>query len=64
MKIDKDDQVKSFAEKPNENELDNFKTNINEEERYLASMGIYIFNIRFKRFIIFKPSDRRKIYYS
>ncbi len=43
MKIDKDDQVKSFAEKPNENQLDNFKTMINEDERYLASMGIYIF---------------------
>ena len=26
MKIDKNDQVKSFIEKPNENRLDDFKT--------------------------------------
>ena len=42
MKINKDDQVKSFAEKPNENQLDNFKTMIDEGERYLVWEYIFL----------------------
>lgn len=49
MKTDKTKTIGSFVEKPNLEEVENWKSEVSNEEKaagreYLASMGIYIFN--------------------
>ena len=57
MRIDKNEQVKSFIEKPKENELDDFKTIINDNEKYLASMGIYVFKTSVLNDLLYRNSE-------
>ena len=57
MRIDKNEQVKSFIEKPKENELDDFKTIIEGNEKYLASMGIYVFKTSVLNDLIYTNSE-------
>ena len=57
MRIDKNEQVKSFIEKPKENELDDFKTIIEGNEKYLASMGIYIFKTSVLNDLLYTNSE-------
>jgi glucose-1-phosphate adenylyltransferase len=46
MKVDKSGEIIRFAEKPGDTPmLDDFRTTFHDEERYLASMGIYVFNM-------------------
>jgi glucose-1-phosphate adenylyltransferase len=52
MKTDAENLITSFVEKPDAEELKNWKSEVSEEMRregreYLASMGIYIFNRKF-----------------
>ena len=47
MQIDKNKQIINFVEKPGDGvELDPLRAPLYDEERFLASMGIYIFNTR------------------
>ena len=57
MRIDKNEQVKSFIEKPKENELDDFKTIIEGNEKYLASMGIYVFKTSVLNDLLYRNSE-------
>ena len=57
MRIDKNEQVKSFIEKPKENELDDFKTIIDGNEKYLASMGIYVFKTSVLNDLLYSNSE-------
>jgi glucose-1-phosphate adenylyltransferase len=57
MKIDKNEQVKSFIEKPKENELDDFKTIFEGNEKYLASMGIYVFKTSVLNDLLYRNSE-------
>ena len=57
MRIDKNEQVKSFIEKPKENELDDFKTIIEGNEKYLASMGIYVFKTSVLNELLYRNSE-------
>ena len=57
MRIDKNEQVKSFIEKPKENELDDFKTIIEGNEKYLASMGIYVFKTSVLNDLLYTNSE-------
>ncbi len=46
MQVDEMGQIIHFAEKPDDNaQLDELRAPLYEDERYLASMGIYVFNI-------------------
>ncbi|HEY5622082.1 MAG TPA: sugar phosphate nucleotidyltransferase, partial [Pontiella sp.] len=46
VKVDKSGEIIRFAEKPGDTPmLDDFRTTFHDEERYLASMGIYVFNM-------------------
>ena len=46
MQVDKDGRIVRFAEKPGDTPLlDEMRAPHYEEERYLASMGIYVFNV-------------------
>ncbi|HMO49704.1 MAG TPA: glucose-1-phosphate adenylyltransferase [Kiritimatiellia bacterium] len=50
MKIDEHQRITRFVEKPgNTPLLDEFRAPIGAEERYLASMGIYVFNTKVLR---------------
>ncbi len=49
MKVNDKGMISDFVEKPDEDELENWESEVTEEQRsrkevYLASMGIYIFN--------------------
>lgn len=49
MKVDKDDKIHSFVEKPELKELEEWRSHVPEEyflenKHYLASMGIYVFS--------------------
>ncbi len=45
MQVDKKGRIVHFAEKPGDgSELDDLRAPLYDEERYLASMGIYVFN--------------------
>jgi glucose-1-phosphate adenylyltransferase len=47
MHVDDKNKIIQFAEKPGDGpELDDLRAPMYEEERYLASMGIYVFNAR------------------
>ncbi len=46
MQVDETGRIVSFAEKPGDTPLlDELRAPLYEEERYLASMGIYVFNV-------------------
>ena len=46
MQVNKYDQIVHFSEKPGDTpELNELRVPLHEEERYLASMGIYVFNM-------------------
>lgn len=46
MQVDEHDRIINFAEKPDDTpELDKLRIPHYDEERYLASMGIYVFNV-------------------
>lgn len=50
MQVDENGRIIRFAEKPGDGpELDGLRAPLYEEERYLASMGIYVFNIEVLR---------------
>src|SRR5699024_7006189 len=57
MKTNKEDCIESFVEKPDSTELDQWESEVSKEmkkkgRKYLASMGIYIFNKSFLKEIL------------
>jgi glucose-1-phosphate adenylyltransferase len=58
MQTDKKGRIVSFAEKPGDSPLlDGLRSPIYEEERYLASMGIYVFNMEVLADLLCKNSE-------
>lgn len=62
LKSDNEDLITSFIEKPNDEELKNWKSEVSDEMRsqgreYLASMGIYIFNRKLLEDLMFNTDD-------
>lgn len=58
MQTDKAGQIVSFAEKPGDSPLlDELKAPMYEQERYLASMGIYVFNMKVLADLLYGSSE-------
>ena len=58
MQVDDSGRIVEFAEKPGDTpRLDELRAPLFEEERYLASMGIYIFNARVLRELLVENND-------
>ena len=58
MQVDDNGQIINFAEKPGDTpELDTLRAPLYEEERYLASMGIYVFNTAVLKKLLSETDD-------